>query len=98
MRVSNLLGLSAGWLLTSLGVAFDVGVEDLIFFPALALGLPAVLGLVVGARKFRKTSPPETLQLGRLIGFGVLGIVLMTVATLALIAAFYWGEPVPLPG
>ena len=60
--------------------------------------LLAILGLVVGARKFRKASPPETLRVGGLIGFGVLGIVLMTVATLALIAAFYWGEPMPPPG
>jgi hypothetical protein len=95
MRVSSLLGLSTGWLMTSVGLALDVGVDDLIFYPTLVLGLPAVFGLVMGIRKFRKASPPETLQLGRLIGFGILGIVLMTAATLGLITVFYWGQPLP---
>ena len=95
MRVSSLLGLSVGWLITSLGIAFDVGADDLIFFPSLALGLPAVFGLVMGLRAFRKARPPEPVSMARLIGFGVLGVVLMTLASLGLIAAFYWGQPVP---
>jgi len=95
MRVSNWLGLTAGWLVTSLGMAFDVGVHDLIFFPTLVLGVPALVGLVMAIRRFQKASPPETLQWSRLIGFAVLGVLLMTAATLGLIAAFYWGEPLP---
>ena len=95
MRVSNLLGFATGWLITSVGVAIDVGADDVIFFPSLALGLPAVFGLVVGLRKFQKASPPEPIQLSRLVGFGVLGVVLMTLASLGLIAAFYGGQPVP---
>jgi hypothetical protein len=92
MRVSSLLGLSVGWLITSLGMAFDVGADDRIFFPTLALGLPAVLGLIMSVRAFRKASPREPLMLSRLIGFGILGVVLMTAVTLGLIAIFYWGQ------
>ena len=95
MRVSSLLGLSVGWLLTCLVMAFDVGTDDLIFVPTMALGLPALIGLVSGIRKHRQTSPPEPLMLWRLIGFGVLGVVFVTLAVLGLIAIFNWGEPLP---
>lgn len=93
MRASSLLGLSAGWLLTSIAVAIDVGPDDLIFFPSLALGVPAVVGLVVGTQAFRKT--PETVHVVRLTAFILLGVLLMTTATMALLAAFYWGTPIP---
>ena len=95
MRVSSLLGLSVGWLLTCLVVAFDVGAEDLIFVPTLALGLPALIGLGLGIRAYMRASPPEPLKLGRLVGFGVLGALFVTLAVLGLIAIFYWGEPLP---
>ena len=95
MRLSSLLGLSVGWLLTSLAMAFDVGREDVIFFPVLALAAPAVFGLVMGVRDYRKATPPEVFSVGRFIAFGLVGVVLMTLATLAVIAAIYWGEPLP---
>ena len=95
MRFSNWIGLTTGWLITSVGVAIDVGAEDVIFYPSLVLGLPALIGLVMTIQKFRKASPPQSLQLGRLVGFGILGVVLMTLATLGLITAFFWGQPLP---
>jgi hypothetical protein len=94
MRASSLLGLSAGWLLTSIAVAVDVGPDDLIFFPSLALGVPAVVGLVVGARAFRQ-APPEPIHAMKMTAFVILGVFLMTMATMALLAAFYWGTPIP---
>ena len=86
MRVSSLLGLSVGWLITSLGMAFDVGPADVIFFPTLALGVPALIGLVGSVVTYRKATPREPLKLWWLIVFGVLGVLLMTAGTLALIA------------
>ena len=95
MRVSSLLGLSTGWLATSVGLAVDVGVDDLVFWPTLVLGLPAAFGLVMSIRQFRKASPPEALQLGRLAGFSIIGVLLMGLGQLGLIALFYWGQPLP---
>ncbi|MDP1821600.1 MAG: hypothetical protein Q8L48_00070 [Archangium sp.] len=97
MRVSSLLGLSVGWLISTLGFAFDVGTHDVIFYPTLLLGLPAVLGLVVSVRRYRAVAPVEPFSLGRFLGFGVLGVVIVTLAVLVVISIFYWGEPLP-PG
>ena len=87
MRVSSLLGLSVGWLMTSLAMAFDVGADDVIFFPILAVGLPSVFGVVMSVVEYRKTTPREPLNLSRLIGFGILGVLFMFAATLGLVAA-----------
>lgn len=95
MRVSSLLGLSVGWLITTWGVAFDVGADDVIFVPTLALGLVALVGLVVSGRRYRAAAPVEPFSLVRFIGFAVLGVVIVTLAVLGLIAIFYWGAPIP---
>lgn len=97
MRVSSLLGLSVGWLITTWVFAFDVGADDVIFVPTLGLGLVALLGLVVSGRRYRAAAPVEPFSLVRFIGFAVLGVAIVTLAVLGLVAIFYWGEPIP-PG
>ena len=95
MRNSSLLGLSVGWLLASLAMAFDVGTEDLLFYPSLALGLPTLLGLMVGVQTHRKADPHQPLSVRHFIGFAVLGGVIVLLSALALITGLYWGEPLP---
>lgn len=93
MKVSSLLGLSLGWVLTALAVALDVGAQDPLFWPALAMTLPAVLGLGGVLRSLRQK--PEPLEAKRVIGFAVVGGVLVTVAVLLIIAGMYWNKPPP---
>lgn len=90
MRTSSMLGLSGGWLLTALLCALDVGPADPLFFPSLALGLPAVVGLAIAVRAQRQQ--PEPVQLWRLLGFGVLGVAVVTLSILGILAALFGGQ------
>ncbi len=95
MRNSSLLGLSLGWLLASLAMAFDVGIDDPLFFPSLALGLPTILGLMAGVQTHRKTAPHQPISVRHFIGFALVGVVIVVLSALALITGLYWGEPLP---
>lgn len=93
MKASSMLGMSVGWALTSLAIAVDVGVEDALFWPCLAMTLPAVLGIGGVLRTVKKK--PEPLEKKHLIGFGLLGAVLVVLSVLAIIAGIYWNKPPP---
>ena len=93
MKVSRLLGFSGSWLVTAVVIAFDLGVNDTLFFPTLCLGIPAFVGLGVSLRALR--SKPEPLERRQVVGFGVLGALVVMLSVLLLIAVTYWGEPLP---
>lgn len=93
MKVSSMLGLSIGWALTALAVAIDVGNEDPLFWPALAMTVPAVVGIIAVVRSLRRK--PEPLQGARVIGFAFVGGLLVTLAVLAIIAGLFWNKPPP---
>ncbi|MFT3711748.1 MAG: hypothetical protein QM817_29265 [Archangium sp.] len=96
MKVSSMLGLSIGWALTALAVAIDVGSEDPLFWPALAMTVPSVVGIGGVLRSLRQK--PEPLQGVRVIGFAFVGGLLVTLAVLAIIAGLFWNKPPPGEG
>jgi hypothetical protein len=91
MKVSSMLGLSIGWALTALAVAIDVGTEDALFWPALAMTVPAIIGIGGVLRALRQK--PEPLQGLRVIGFAFIGGLVVTLAVLAIIAGLFWNKP-----
>lgn len=93
MKVASFLGLSLGWALTALAAAISVGTDDPLFWPSLAITLPAIVGMFGAARAQRDKK--ETLSLPRVVAFGVLGALIATAAVLALIAGLFWNKPVP---
>lgn len=92
MKLSSLMGLSAGCLAMSAYSAFDVGTADPLFFPLVALVAVALVGLVGSARTWARKQPREPLQWGRLVGFSVLGGTVVMVAAVAVIAALNGGQ------
>lgn len=93
MKTSGLLGLSLGWLLASIAIAIDLGPRDMLFVPTLAVGTPALVGLFTSLRTLRRDKEP--LQRGRLIGFSLLGAVIVFASVLLLVAVVYKGQPLP---
>lgn len=92
MKLSSLMGLSAGCLAMSAYNAVDVGTADPLFFPLVALAVVALVGLVGAARSWAGKKPREPLQWGRLVGFAALGGVVVMVAAVAVIAALNDGQ------
>ncbi|MBL8912310.1 MAG: hypothetical protein JNM17_16585 [Archangium sp.] len=93
MKVASFLGLSLGWALTALAASLSVGMEDPLFWPSLAITLPALVGMFGAARAQRQKK--EVLSVVRVAAFGVLGALIATAAVLALIAGLFWNKPVP---
>ncbi|MFO0595805.1 MAG: hypothetical protein U0228_10885 [Myxococcaceae bacterium] len=101
MKTSGLLGLSLGWLVASLAIAVDFGPHDTLFWPTLAIGLPALVGLVTSLRSIKTDKEP--LQRGRVIGFSLVGAIIVFASVLLLVAMIFKGQPLPgetgpLPG
>jgi hypothetical protein len=93
MKVSRLLGFSGSWLITAIVIAFDFGADDTLFWPTLALGLPAFVGLGVSLRELRVKRQPLVRR--DVVGFGVLGAVVVMLSVLFLVSVTFWGEPLP---
>ncbi len=93
MRLSSMLGLSSGWLFAASFCAIDVGFEDPLFFPCVALSVPALIGVVASVRALRLKH--ERLEPVRIASFAVLGAFVVTVAVLAIIAALFPVDAAP---